>query len=327
MPQVKGLTSGHQGVVRAPGPCHIGLMACLTPRFTPADLARLLCLGLLMMGHSSCVEHPALRQALKQVAAQGRQQLLAQRDGASTARGEDRGLAVPHGAESTALDSLLRLATQDVGVDPQEGSVQKAIWRVRIIKLNLASARQSLDNSRKEIFNLAATGEEKKALDHLDEVLANAPDSLKGEIRLERRKVQDEAIDKAKADGRLQEKRLSAEQAGRVGLLLYNLGVGVVCENLALRHSQEILDDFTRVKDELFNEGGMTGALAWVSLAAWHREFLAIPGDVRRIVAEAPAQISALGAMMGTLRVLKQNNPIPEREAKPGDSFESMEDF
>jgi hypothetical protein len=31
--------------------------------------------------------------------------------------------------------------------------------------------------------------------------------------------------------------------------------------------------------------------------------------------------------MMGTIRVLKQNNAIPEREAKPGDSFESMEDF
>ena len=312
-----------------PGPCHIGRMPThQRPKRLPFNLFALV-LGMLLVLHSSCVDNPALRQALRQVAAQGRQQLLDRpRDGsgeglAAKARTEGK----QETAESQVLDSLLRLATQDVGVDPSEGSVQKAIWRVRLVKLNLATARQSLDNSRKEIFHLAATTEEKKALDQLDEALASAPDSLRGEISLTRRRLQDEAIDKARADGRLQEKRLTGEQSARMGLLLYNLGVGVVCDNLALRHSQSMLDDFTRVKEDLFNEGGMTGALAWVSLAAWHKEFLAIPGDVKRIVAEAPAQIGALGAMMGTIRVLKQNNAIPEREAKPGDSFESMEDF
>jgi len=277
---------------------------------------------------SSCVDNPALRQALRQAAAQGRQQLTGRAEGQAAHRSGAASLKTKgEGPQAQTLDSLLRLATQDVGVNPDEGSVQRAIWRVRLIKLNLATARRSLDNSRQEVFNLAATTEEKKALAQVEEQLAATPDSLQGELVLERQRLQEEAIDKAKADGRLQEKRLSGQQAARAGLLLYNLGVGVVCDNLALQHSQSVLDDFARVRDELFNEGGFTGALAWLSLAAWHKEFLAIPSDLKLILSEAPAQISALGAMMGTIRVLKQNNAIQEREAKPGDSFESLEEF
>jgi hypothetical protein len=31
--------------------------------------------------------------------------------------------------------------------------------------------------------------------------------------------------------------------------------------------------------------------------------------------------------MIGTIQVLKENNAITEREVRPGDSFESLEDF
>lgn len=319
-----------EGIVPLGSPCHIGPMSRIHPHPTRTTgfRFRLLPVLFLLVLASSCVENPVMKQALRQAVAQGRQQLTGRGDGRATHQtGTTSRQAKGGGAQARTLDSLLRLATQDVGVNPDEGSVQRAIWRVRLIKLNLSTARRSLDNSRQEIFNLAATSEEKKALAQVEEGLAAMPDSLQGELVLERQRLQEEAIEKAKADGRLQEKRLSGQQAARAGLLLYNLGVGVVCDNLALQHSQSVLDDFAQVRDELFNEGGLTGALAWLDLAAWHKEFLAIPGDLKHILGEAPAQISALGAMMGTIRVLKQNNAIPEREVKPGDSFESLEEF
>jgi len=293
-------------------------------RSGPGRLSFLLLL--LALAATGCVDNPQLRQALRDVAREARGQLqagLAQERKADKVDVQVEGT----GPEAQLLDSLLRLASQDVGVDPDEGSVQKAIWRVRVIRLNLAAARRSLDNTRQEIFQLAATAEEKKALEALDERLGAAPDSLSDDLVLERQRLQDEAIQRAKADGSLEKKKLSGEQAKRVGLLLYNLGVGVVCDNLAIRHSQSVLDDFQRVKRDLFEEGGMTGALAWLSLAAYHQEFLAIPATVKEILAEAPAQVQALGAMMGTVRVLKQNNAIEEREAQPGDSFVPLEEF
>jgi hypothetical protein len=288
-------------------------------------------LGLILAG-GGCIDSQQFQQALRDAAQQTRQQLRSSLSGSSGERApvQAGNVAVQvegEGPQAEALDSLLRLAAQDVGIDPDEGSVQRAIWRVRVIKLNLSAARQSLDNSRQEVFNLAATGEELKALKELDERIAVAPDSLSGDLVLEKRRLQDEAIDRAKQDGRLQQKKLSGDQAKRVGLLLYNLGVGVVCDNLAIRHAQSVTDDFQRVKRDLFDEGGWNGALAWVSLAAYHKEFLAIPADVKTILTEAPTQVSALGAMIGTMQVLKQNNAIEEREAKPGDSFESLEDF
>lgn len=293
-------------------------------RSGPGRLSFLLLL--LALAATGCVDNPQLRQALRDVAREARGQLqagLAQERKADKVEVQVEGT----GPEAQLLDSLLRLASQDVGVDPDEGSVQKAIWRVRVIRLNLAAARRSLDNTRQEIFQLAATAEEKKALEALDERLGAAPDSLSDDLVLERQRLQDEAIQRAKADGSLEKKKLSGEQAKRVGLLLYNLGVGVVCDNLAIRHAQSVLDDFQRVKRDLFEEGGMTGALAWLSLAAYHQEFLAIPATVKEILAEAPAQVQALGAMMGTVRVLKQNNAIEEREAQPGDSFVPLEEF
>jgi len=292
-----------------------------------AGLGRLpLILTLLALLAAGCVDNPQLRQALREVAREARGQLQA---GVAEERRGDKLKVEVHGEgpQARMLDSLLQLASQDVGVDPDEGSVQRAIWRVRVIRLNLAAARRSLDNTRHEMFQLAATTEEKLALQALDERLGTAPDSLSDDLVLERRRLQDEAIERAKADGSLERKKLTGEQAKRVGLMLYNLGVGVVCDNLAIRHSQSVLDDFKRVKGDLFDEGGVTGALAWLGLAAYHQEFLAIPATMKEILAEAPAQVQALGAMMGTVRVLKQNNVIEEREVQPGDGFLPMEDF
>jgi hypothetical protein len=284
-------------------------------------------LGILALLASSCIDSQQMKKALSQAA----RQAAADEDEADCRRparriGQAEVSVEGSGAEAELLDSLLRLAAQDVGINPKEGSVQKAIWRVRVIKLNLATARRSLDNSRQEIFGLAATAEELKALKELDERMAEA-DAQEEELVLERRRLQDKAIERAKADGRLQRKELSGDQAKRVGLLLYNLGVGVVCDNLAIRHSQAVLDDFQRVKRHLFDEGGWNGAMAWIGLAAYHKEFLAIPGDLVHIGQEAPAQLAALGAMIGTIQVLKENNAITEREVRPGDSFESLEDF
>ena len=280
-----------------------------------------------------------LLQALRRAAEEARQQLEASQSpdaepaaspaAASPAEpGEQAGLEGAEGqASAQVLDSLLRLVSQDVGINPDEGSVQRAIWRVRVIKLNLLAARRSLDNSRQEIFGLAATGEELKTLKELDARIDEAPDSLAGDLVLEKRRLQDEAIERASRDGSLQQKKLSGDQAKRVGLLLYNLGVGVVCDNLAVRHGQDVVDDFQRVKQDLFEKGGLEAALAWVSLAAYHREFLAVPADLGTILTEIPSQLGALGAMIGTIKVLKENNAIEEREAKPGDRFETIEDF
>lgn len=286
--------------------------------------------GLLALPATPGLAASRLLKALRDAAAEARQQVQCSRseqdEDADSLKAAAGGCeAGDHQAQ--ALDSLLRLVSQDVGINPDEGSVQRAIWRVRVIQLNLAAARRSLDNSRQEIFGLAATGEELKALRELDERIGAAPDSLCGDLVLERRRLQDEAIARARQDGSLQRRRLSGEQAKRVGLLLYNLGVGVVCDNLAIRHGQTVVEDFQRVKRELFDEGGLTGALAWVSLAAYHKEFLAVPGNVKSILAEAPGQLTALGAMIGTIQVLKENNAIEARAADPGDSFESLEDF
>lgn len=279
-----------------------------------AALAGWLCCG--------CLDQGQVGQALREAARaqwQSARSAPGQAGATSAAKATD-----PHTA---GLDSLLGLAAQDVGIDPHEGSVQRAIWRVRVIKLNLGAARRSLDNTRQELFNLAATGEELKALKELDQRLSSTADSSSGELILERRRLQDEAIERAKADGSLRKKKLTGEQAKRVGLLLYNLGVGVVCDNLALRHSGSVLEDFQQVKHDLFQGGGFNGALAWVSLAAYHKEFLAIPAELKSILQEAPAQVQALGAMIGSVRVLKENNVLEEREVKPGDSFESLEEF
>jgi hypothetical protein len=270
----------------------------------------------------------ALLEALKQAREQAREQAQAASD--SARHDDDAGrepAAAAQAAPPRTLDSLLRLAAQDVGINPDEGSVQRAIWRVRVIKLNLATARRSLDNMRQEIFNLAANGEELKALKELDERRATAPDSLDGELLLERRRLQDAAIDQARRDGRLQQKRLGADQARRVGLLLYNLGVGVLCDRAAIEHAQSVVDDFTRLKEDLGGGKGWEGAAAWISLINYRQEFFAIPVDMGRVIIEAPAQLGALGAMIGTARVLKENNAIEEREAQPGDRFEELEDF
>lgn len=280
-----------------------------------------------------------LLQALRRAAEEARQQLEASRSPdadpaacpATSSPAAPVAQAGPEGADgegsAQVLDSLLRLVTQDVGIDPDEGSVQRAIWRVRVIKLNLATARRSLDNSRQEIFGLAATGEELKTLKELNARIDEAPDSLAGDLVLEKRRLQDEAIDRARADGSLQQKKLSGDQAKRVGLLLYNLGVGVVCDNLAARHGSAVVKDFERVKHDLFDGGGMEGVLAWMSLAKYRVDFLAVPADMGRILTEIPSQLGALGAMIGTIKVLKENNAIEEREVKPGDRFETIEDF
>jgi len=286
------------------------------PRRAPTRATLLALLAAILL--AGCVDSQVLQQALRDIASQARQDLSHDRDGDGESGGE---------AESpAALDSLLRLAAQDVGVDPDEGSVQRAIWRVKVIKLNLATARQSLDNTRQEIFHMAATAEELKALREMDDRRAAVPDSLGEEWELERRRLQDEAIERARADGRLQRKRLTGEQAGRVGLLLYNLGVGVVCDNLALRHIKHMDDDFKQIRREL-GEGGLDAVVAWGSLAAYRKDFFAIPQDLTHILGEAPAQVTALTAMIGTVRVLKENNPIEEREVREGDTFVPVEDF
>ena len=278
-------------------------------RLLPWLAAGLLCL--------SCVEGELLQQSLKQSLREAVQPQ-------ANSQKVDKQPADPQVAE---MDSLLRLVTQDVGIDPDEGTVQRAIWRVRIMKFNLRTARQALDNARNEIFELAATTEEKRALKELDERIETSEGQERDELVAERVRVQDEAIHRAREEGELERKKLSGEQAKRFGLLLYNLGVGVICDNLVIRHGKHVSSDFTRVKHELFDSGGVEAMLAWGSVLQYHEEFLAIPGDMIEIMQEVPLQLTALGNMISTIRVLKKNNEIEEREPEPGDSFESMEDF
>lgn len=300
------------------------------PRPIPPRTALLgACLALLLLA-AACT--PEFQAAMRQAAQEMQKGLQAQSGG-----GDDDGARqlnvfgqrVEARAESgSPLDSLLKLVAQDVGVDPDEGSVQRAIWRVRVMKLNLATARRSLDNAREEIFTLAATAEEKRALAELDASLECADDDGRDELLLQRKVFQEEAIERSKADGRLEERRLDGEQLTRVGLLFYNLGVGAVCDNLAIRHGSRVVSDFERVKRDLFDAGGSTGAMAWLGLAAWHQEFLQVPSDMGRVVQEAPMQLKAIGAMLGTIGVLKRNNELPAQEGGlPIDSFEELEDF
>jgi len=287
----------------------------------------------LLLAVAGCIDQQAFQQAMRQAAA-GLQQELHQANGGGEADSTRRqlklfGQRVDVASEpGTPLDSLLALLAQDVGIDPDEGTVQRAIWRVRVMKLNLATARQSLDNAREEIFGLAATAEERRALAALDARIDSADAAGRDELVAARRTFQDEAIERSKADGRLEERRLSGEQAGRVGLLLYNLGVGAVCDHLAIRHGGRVVHDFERVKHDLFDAGGGTGAMAWLSLGAYGPEFLRVPADVGAIVAEAPQQLAALGAMISTIGVLKRNNAISTPQDLPAiEGAEELESF
>jgi len=225
------------------------------------------------------------------------------------------------------LDSIFRLIRQDVGIDPEEGSVQWAIWRLRVIKLNIRTARQALDNSREEIFGIGATAEEIAALKEMDAELEDAEGEQREELAERRRRFQEEAIQRSKEEGRLQRKKLGRRQAKRVGLLLYNLGVGVICDHLVIQHGEHVLDDFERVKRDLFDKGGAEGLKTWGSLIHHRIEFLKIPESLGQILLEVPGQLKALGAMISTIRVLRENNRIEERRPAAGDGFESMEDF
>jgi hypothetical protein len=229
--------------------------------------------------------------------------------------------------ELANADSLLKLITQDVGIDPKKGSVQRAIWRVRVIELNIKTARQALDNSREEIFGIGATAEEIKALKEMDQSINSAAGDSKEELITERRQFQEESIKRSKSEGRLEKKKLGKDQAKRVGLLLFNLGVGVICDNLVIKHSSHVTHDFIEVKKDIFDRGGADAFLAGASVLKYRKDFLSLPERIAGILKEAPAQLVALGNMISTIKVLKQNNDIEEREPQAGDSFEKMEDF
>ncbi len=278
------------------------------PRLFVWSLLALLCL--------SCVESQLLREAVKQSLREQPRSTPQQR---AHQQAEDPEVAM--------LDSMLRLVTQDVGIDPDEGSVQKAIWRIRIMKFNLRAARQSLENARNEIFDLAASTEEKRALKELDERIEASEGQEREELVAERVRVQDESIERARADGELERKKLTGEQAKSFGLLLYNLGVGVICDNLVIRHGGHVSKDFYRVKNDLFDAGGVAGMLAWGSVLEYHTEFIAVPTDMIQILQEVPLQLQALLHMIDTIRILKKNNEIEEREPELGKSYESEEDF
>ncbi|MCA9782093.1 MAG: hypothetical protein KDC10_01725 [Calditrichaeota bacterium] len=228
---------------------------------------------------------------------------------------------------SAELDSLFKLISQDVGINPDEGHVQKLIWRTRVIRMNAETARQAIQNCRTEIFNIAANTEQLRALKEMDAQIDTAQGAAKDELIAARKRYEEAAIDSARNDGSLEQKRLGTDQAARVGLLLYNLGVAGICDNLALRHLPNIDNDFKEVKADLFDRGGSNALWAGMSLGVYAKEFLAIPGDLIHFGIELPKQLFAIGNLVGTIGVLKKNNQIEEREAKPGDSFQSLEEF
>lgn len=285
------------------------------------------CLALALL--TGCVAGQEFMNAM--VAEMQRQNLAAGLAGQATdspaPAGEPAAPAATPAGESAALDSLFRLIAQDVGINPDEGNVQRLIWRTRVIRLNTETARQAINNCRTEIFNMAANAEQIKALKELNGRIALAEGEQKDELIAERRRYEEESIRTAKDDGTLEQKRLSGDQAARVGLLLYNLGVAGICDNLALRHIPNIDNDFKQVKADLFDRGGTDALWAGVSLGMYYKEFLNIPVDLVALGGELPRQLGAIANLMGTIGVLKRNNEIVEREAKPGDRFETTEEF
>lgn len=279
----------------------------------------LVCLTALLQG---CVVSQEMLQGL--AAEMQRQSLV---PASAQPSGEKPLLTLEPTGESAALDSLFRLIAQDVGINPEEGNVQRLIWRVRVIRLNTETARQAINNCRSEIFNIAANTEQIRALKELNGRISLAEGEQKDELIAERRRYEDETIQGAKSDGSLEQKRLGGDQAARVGLLLYNLGVAGICDNLALRHIPNIDNDFKQVKADLFERGGVDALWAGVSLGLYSKEFLAIPSDLLTLGGELPRQLGAIGHLVGTIGVLKKNNRITEREAKPGDRFEDTEQF
>ncbi len=218
-------------------------------------------------------------------------------------------------------DSLFALIAQDVGINKDEGNVQRLIWRVRVIRFNAQTAAQAIRNGRSEIFQMAANAEQLKAMKELDERIEAAEGEEQEELIAERQRYQEETLKAAKEDGTLEKKKLRGDQAKRVGLLLYNLGVAAICDNIALKNLPHIDNDFKEVKKDFTERGGVDALWSGLSLGIYAQEFFAIPTELLTFGRQLPAQLVAIGNLVGTINVLKKNNEIEEREAQLGDDF------
>ncbi len=281
----------------------------------PRVLIPLLCLLL-----AGCVANQQFMNSLKEELRKGDWKQQLRQDLNSSEDGEEPVL-------NHEADSLFALIAQDVGINKDEGNVQRLIWRVRVIRFNAESAAQAIRNGRSEIFQMAANGEQLKALKEMDEKIESSQGEQKDELIAERQRYEEEGLAQAKEDGTLEKKKLAGDQAKRVGLLLYNLGVAAICDNIAIRNIPHIDNDFKEVKKDLTERGGVDALWSGLSLGVYAKEFFGIPAELISFSHQLPAQLLAIGNLVGTIGVLKKNNEIEEPEVATGDGFISEEEF
>lgn len=221
------------------------------------------------------------------------------------------------GEYKSDADSLASLWTQDVGVDPHKGAFSKLVWRTRLIDMNLGAAQQSIDNARSEIFNLAATSEQRKQLEELDAKAGQSEGAAKDELIAERKRYESEAIEGAKQDGSLEQKRLSGEQAGRMALVGYNLGIAAWCNSVVSRSLPRLGDDMQNAIANPLDPG----------LIKYGKDVTKFPGYLTGWPVQLTSQLGAINSLLGTIQVLKRNNTIEERPVDPAAGWASEEEF
>ena len=214
-------------------------------------------------------------------------------------------------------DSLASLWTQDVGVDRHKGAFSKLVWRTRLIDMNLKAAGQSIDNARTEIFNVAATSEQRKQLEELDTKVGQSEGAAKDELIAERKRYESEAIEGAKKDGSLEQKRLSGEQAGRMALVGYNLGIAAWCNSVVSRSLPKLGDDMQNAIANPLDPG----------VIKYGKDVGKFPGYLTGWPGQLTSQLGAIQSLLGTIQVLKRNNSIEERPVDPAAGWAKEEDF
>lgn len=181
----------------------------------------------------------------------------------------------------------------------------------------LQGATDCLERSRGALFSLAATAEEKRLLQSMQEETAATP----GDVVEKTRQYQAEVVEQAKAEKRYEAKRLDATQTANLGRLGANLLLAVTRDRQALVAGQSLLGDADNVMKAA---GEPRNAL---KLGADAGRLTAMPARLRQALGGVPGQITALDALLGAVEQTRRNNPVELKPATAGGAYETVEAF
>ena len=182
----------------------------------------------------------------------------------------------------------------------------------------LQGATDCLERSRGALFSLAATAEEKRLLQSMQEETAATSDDVVEKTR----QYQAEVVEQAKAEKRYEAKRLDATQTANLGRLGANLLLAVARDRQALVAGKSLLSDADNVMKAA---GEPRNAL---KLGADAGRLTAMPARLNQALGGVPGQITALDALLGAVEQTRRSNPVELKPAPAGGgSYETVEDF